>query len=226
MRKQIPSLIRKKITQESQSICPFCGEDDVATGEIHHIIPLSEGGNSTEDNLIYLCSNCHSKITQGQITRGKVVKDKHMLAKGQHPFLGKKVPDNVIYVDFTKGVNEGVVANRIEKVEIKATRKSVKLNPPTGSIGSSLYHRNYIRYLIDRYHEFKKVEVGREGMKYPVFYGAIKRTFGAKWDMVPLEKFDNLSLYIQSRIEKTIFGRNRKSKGHRIYSTFEEFMNK
>ena len=29
---------------------------------IHHIIPLSQGGSTTLDNLILLCPICHSKI--------------------------------------------------------------------------------------------------------------------------------------------------------------------
>lgn len=33
--------------------------------EIHHIEPISEGGNSEWDNLILLCPNCHKKATVG-----------------------------------------------------------------------------------------------------------------------------------------------------------------
>ena len=39
--------------------CAICGNDGE---EIHHIIPKSEGGNDTADNLVLLCHECHRKI--------------------------------------------------------------------------------------------------------------------------------------------------------------------
>lgn len=86
-------------------------------------------------------------------------------------------------INFTGGTNEGIVAN---KVEIKTTKKNVTIAAPQGAIASNLMYKNYSKYLIDRYHEFKKADVGKEKMNYAIFYGAIKREFGAKWDMIPL----------------------------------------
>ncbi|MCY3760261.1 MAG: HNH endonuclease signature motif containing protein [Gemmatimonadetes bacterium] len=226
MRKSIPSVTKRKLIQESQSTCPFCGEDDVSTGQFHHITPVAEGGKNSLQNLIYLCANCHSKVTQGQISLDEVVRIKEVLTKGGHPYADNRVGSNVIHADFTKGTNKGVVANKIETVEIKTTRKSVKVSPPVGSIGSSLSHKNYVKHLIDRYHEFKKIEVGQGGMKYAVFYQQIKRRFGAKWDMIPLQSFDALVHFIQSRIDKTKHGRIRKAHGKKSYSEFEEYLNK
>ena len=226
MRKSIPSVTKRKISQESQSTCPFCGEDDVSTGQIHHIKPVSEGGTNSLKNLIYLCANCHSKVTQGQISRSEVFRIKEMHATGTHPYACDDVANNVVHAYFTRGINKGVVANRVEKVEIRTTRKSVNFNPPTGSIGSNLSHRNYVKHLIDRYHEFKKIEVGKEGMKYPILYQQIKKRFGAKWDMIPLQLFDELVIYIQSRIDKTKHGRVQKARGKKIYSKFEEYLEK
>lgn len=225
-RKYIPQVTKRKIIQESQSICPFCGEDDVSTGQIHHIKPVSEGGTNALKNLIYLCANCHSKITLGEISLGEVERTKEMLATGRHLYAGKSVGSNVIHADFTRGTNKGVIANKIEKVEIKTTRKSVKVNPPAGSISSSLPHRNYVKHLIDRYHEFKKIEVGQEGMSFPIFYRQITKRFGAKWDMIPLQLFDELVMYIQSRIDKTKHGRVQKAHGKKNYSDFEKYRDK
>ena len=226
MRKSIPSVIKKKVTQESQSTCPFCGEDDVSTGQFHHIKPVAEGGTNSFRNLIYICANCHSKITQGQISSSEVARMKEMLATGRHPYASNRVARNVIHADFTRGTNKGVVANKIERVEIKTTRRSVNMNPPMGSIGSDLRQRNYIKHLIDRYHEFKRIEVGKEGMNYAIFYQQIKKKFGAKWDMIPLQLFGKLAVYLQSRIDKTKHGRVQKSHGRKNYSTFEEYLQK
>jgi len=147
-----------------------------------------------------------------------------MLATGTHPYAGETDTNNVIHADFTRGTNKGVVANKVEKVEIRTTRKSVNINPPLGSIASKLSHRNYLKYLIDRYHEFKKIEVGQENMKYAVFYQQIKKRFGAKWDMIPLQLFDELVTYIQSRIDKTKHGRVQKARGMKNYSMFAEYL--
>lgn len=132
-----------------------------------------------------------------------------------------KSPSNVINI--ADSINKGVIAN---KVEIKTTKNVVKINPPLDTIASSANHRNYIKYLIDRYHEFKKAEVGSKEMKYGIFYHSIKKEFGSKWDLLPLNKFDPLVEYIQRRINNTILGRNKKKNNIRIFSTFEEFLKK
>lgn len=126
-------------------------------------------------------------------------------------------------VNFTGGLNHGVVAN---KVELKNTKKQVKVEAPQGTVASSLPHRNYSKYLIDRYHEFKKAEVGKSAMNYRIFYDTINRKFGAKWDMVPLGRFGELTAYIQERIDRTILGKNNKSKNIKSYSSFEEYVAK
>jgi HNH endonuclease len=46
---------------------PFCEECFkkgimVPVEEVHHIRPLSEGGNHSKDNLISLCKSCHARI--------------------------------------------------------------------------------------------------------------------------------------------------------------------
>ena len=226
MRRHIPSIVRKKLTQESQSTCPFCGEDDVSTAEFHHIIPVSEGGGNSFENLIYTCANCHSRVTQGQTPLSEVKRMKKLLGRGKHPFFKDEAASNVIHADFNRSANLGVVANTIQNVEIKTTRRTVKLAAPQGSMASSLRHKNYTKYLIDRYHEFKTIEIGKEAMKYAVFYQQVKKQFGAKWDMIPLERFESVVGYIQSRIDNTKHGRVQKSRGGKNYSSFEEYLEK
>ena len=219
-RNPIPRLVEKRLYKEANSQCPRCEQADVATLQVHHIRPVAEGGSDDEENLIVLCSNCHSKVTKGKITEAEILGLKTSLIKGATPRAGNNTNGKV--VNFTGGTNSGIIAN---EVTMKTRKKTVRVNPPPGSISSSLAHRNYIKYLIDRYHEFKKAD-SREDMNYAIFYGTIKREFGAKWDMIALEQFDKLSIYIQTRIDRTKLGKNRKAKNVKRYSTFQEHQEK
>lgn len=46
-------------------LCEECLKQNItkAAEEVHHIIPLSKGGDSSEENLMALCKTCHSTIT-------------------------------------------------------------------------------------------------------------------------------------------------------------------
>jgi len=52
---EVSSRIRKRDGYK----CAICGSKEKL--EVHHIVPLSRGGASREDNLITLCQKCHSK---------------------------------------------------------------------------------------------------------------------------------------------------------------------
>lgn len=46
-------------------LCEKCWKDGKITPmqEVHHILPLREGGTHDPDNLMALCTPCHSRIT-------------------------------------------------------------------------------------------------------------------------------------------------------------------
>ena len=225
-----PESLKKEIRKRANHRCCMCYTRGV---DIHHIVPQVEGGDDTEDNAAPLCPNCHSTYGANPQKR-KIIREMrdHWYKRCTEPPMTtsriKKKHDSTEknVINFPKGVNKGVVANKINKLEIKTQNKTVKIDPPDGSISSSLKHKNYINYLIDRYHEFKKSHVGRERMEYWRLYKSIKREFGAKWDMISIERFDCLSEYLQQRIDGTILGKTRKSKGQRNYSTFLEYCDK
>ena len=218
-RRAIPEKVKKKIWQEANMRCAQCGESDVDTLEIHHIKAVQSGGTNDKENLILLCSNCHSKITAGDISEAEVLRLKISLMAGTHTC--KESSGDVVGI--TGDVTSSTIAN---KIEIKTQKKKVLLNPPSGTIASSVDHRNYVKHLIDRYHDFKKDDVGKDKMNYGILYGAIKREFGAKWDMIRLDKFDELSTYLQRRVDNTILGKKQMARGHKRYSTFEEYLEK
>ena len=52
-------------------LCEWCETAGRITParEIHHILPLSEGGTHVEENLMALCTACHSGITLAENNR-------------------------------------------------------------------------------------------------------------------------------------------------------------
>lgn len=50
---------------KAHPLCEECKKQGKLTPaeEVHHIIPLSQGGGNDESNLMSLCKSCHSRIT-------------------------------------------------------------------------------------------------------------------------------------------------------------------
>ena len=60
LREEFNKIVRNEYIQK-HFYCEYCGKP-VLADHVHHIIPLSKGGDNRESNLIALCCNCHSKI--------------------------------------------------------------------------------------------------------------------------------------------------------------------
>jgi 5-methylcytosine-specific restriction protein A len=54
-------------------LCELCEKGGRITPaqEVHHILPLAKGGSHAEENLMALCSSCHSKITLTENNRSR-----------------------------------------------------------------------------------------------------------------------------------------------------------
>lgn len=59
---------RRNILRNAQHTCAQCGAH--AT-DVDHIIPRSEGGPNTPDNLRPLCAGCHRRKTAQDAARGR-----------------------------------------------------------------------------------------------------------------------------------------------------------
>lgn len=60
---ELSSRTLHKIIARADLKCSICGWNQ-ATGDIHHIVEVSEGGSNEMSNLIYTCPNCHRTIHQ------------------------------------------------------------------------------------------------------------------------------------------------------------------
>ena len=62
------SRIRASYARE-HPFCEMCLKEGIAVpvDEVHHIVPLAEGGTHDRSNLMSLCKSCHSKV---HATRG------------------------------------------------------------------------------------------------------------------------------------------------------------
>lgn len=57
----------RKMTKDRPRICVNCGSaEDI---EMHHVVPLSEGGNNVDSNIVMLCRECHYKAHGARIGR-------------------------------------------------------------------------------------------------------------------------------------------------------------
>lgn len=106
-------------------------------------------------------------------------------------------------------------------------RSSQSTEYPVGSIGRDLAKRNYIRYLVERYHRFRQADSsfgsGPARFSYAVIFKNIEREFKAPTYFIPEARFKELVEYLQKRIDRTILGKRNRAREIRNYANPEEF---
>jgi ribosomal protein S27AE len=53
--------IRSEILRRDNKCCQVCGKPH--SGQVHHVIPRSQGGSNNFDNLMTLCGKCHMLVS-------------------------------------------------------------------------------------------------------------------------------------------------------------------
>jgi len=98
---------------------------------------------------------------------------------------------------------------------------------PTDSIGSDLVRRNYVRYLVQRYNQFKRADVsfGKSAARfsYAVIFKNIEAKFKAPTYFIHVNLFDPLVDYLHNRIDGNTLGKRNRARGQRNYETFDEY---
>jgi hypothetical protein len=110
-------------------------------------------------------------------------------------------------------------------VNMKTTRKTVKIQPASGSIGADQEASRYIQHLVSRYNEFASADKSRDAkFSYGAISKNIEANFRAPSRMLAIEDFDALCAYLQQRISQTRLAKSNANKGMKAFSSFEEYL--
>lgn len=84
-------LVKAWVLNNSNGICeacsqpaPFVREDGSPYLEVHHLIPLSEGGEDTTRNALAVCPNCHRRLHHGSDKSTLVTKLRQSIKRLNH----------------------------------------------------------------------------------------------------------------------------------------------
>lgn len=230
---------------------PMVEESGTVTGEICHIHARNkEGARFNEalsekeihafDNLILMCGRHHKVIDdEEEIYTAETLwelKKIHESTAGrpertEDSFFAKVLLN--AYQRVSIGSNSGHIAINSpgaiqgNSITVKTTKKSVKVQAPSGSIGSNLVISKYISHLIERYNKFASSDPTR---KSKFSYGAISKNvsdkFGAKWQLLEESHSFEVIAYLQHRINRTRQCKINKGKGYSCYPSIEEYKTK
>jgi len=229
---------------------PIVHSSGTITGEVCHIKAQSTGGprfdskQSDEtrhsfENLLLLCSVHHRIVDDRPDTytvellaemkemherNGDIELSQESAQMAQKLFaqtqLSIQASDNAQVMVGSPG---GIQAHQV--VIKTSKRRTPTILPTQGAVGHNLAKRNYTLHLIERYNDFQKWDATKLGKgKYIVIHRAIKKEFGAKWDLVPENQFPRLVDYLQARILNSKLGRIKNSRGEKCFSTWDEWL--
>jgi hypothetical protein len=201
-------------------------ENSQKAGQIAHLD--HDPSNDDPDNLVFLCLPHHdqydSKTSQSKnLTEAEVRKYRSVLWHAVESGLLESAPpgkDSNTFTQTVVGHNSIINPTQVNVIYRGKSRGGLPVIPP-GAIATDLHKRNYILHLIKRYIVYTAKDKTHKPFR-PVIYDRIEKEFGAKWDMVPLSRFEELAEYLKSRIDKTIIGKRNNRLGHKNYSPFED----
>lgn len=227
---------------------PIVENVETITGEICHIRAKNEGGprfdkSQTDDerhgfgNLILLCRR-HHKIVDAEpevysveaLEEIKRIREREAGRPEQatDSLYAKILLGDLRRIEVSNNSGNVVIDSPgtilATTVNMKTTRKTVKVQPAAGTIGANQEASRYIQHLINRYNEFAGADKTRPTrFSYGAISKNIEQNFRAPWKMLAMEDFEALCAYLQQRISKTRMAKSNRAKGIKAFSSFEEY---
>jgi hypothetical protein len=218
-------------------------------GEICHIRAQNEGGprfDGTQsederhnfDNLVLLCRRHHKMVdaepdvySVEALEEIKRIREEEMGRPEQatDAFFAKILLGDLRRIDVRNNSGNVVIDSPgtilAKTVNMKTTRKTVKIQPASGSIGADQEASRYIQHLVSRYNEFASADKSRDAkFSYGAISKNIEANFRAPSRMLAIEDFDALCAYLQQRISQTRLAKSNANKGMKAFSSFEEYL--
>lgn len=222
--------------------------DGTFVGEICHINANRPDGARFEpaqtekmrqayDNLILLCRKCHkivdanSKAFSAETLRKMKSVHESIMARNERPadgLLAESLLSNLRGTTITNN-NGNVAVNSsgpvVQTINIRTNKRTPAIAPPKGTIGADINARRYVEYIIKRYEELASRDKTRKTkFRFGILQRNVEREFGARWQLLPIERATELFAHLQAKIDSTLIGRVNKSAGKPIYSTFEAYL--
>lgn len=111
--------------REANYICAHCGEHAL---DAHHIIPIEEGGEDTQENLICLCRRCHQQVHKDVYTVDKetktlipVINKDHIVENKPEYVVQFEELNNLVLYKATRGWY-----TFINSIKVELTAKEIK----------------------------------------------------------------------------------------------------
>lgn len=61
---QVDAVKRNQVMKRDSNTCVWCGKFN-GRKQVHHVVPVSQGGTDAMENLALLCRECHSEVHRG-----------------------------------------------------------------------------------------------------------------------------------------------------------------
>ncbi len=230
---------------------PIINLDGTVSGEVCHICASRESGSrydarQTNDqrrafaNLILLCPVHHKTVDrQPDIYSAQTLTG--MKAVHEKVHSRRTTPTDGVYANILINAlpsiqvtdNKGNVAINSpgavqgEIINFQSRTARTKVIPPIGTIGQNADASRYVTYLIQRHNDFAAQNKYRKTrFSFAALGRNIDTKFGAKWQLLDMEKFPAVVAYIQGRIDTTPIAKANRAMGKRSYSSFEEYLAK
>ena len=206
-RTRVTELQKKKLQQEVNSCCPFCGNAEAATWEFHHI--NGDRNQSELNNLILVCGSCHNRITKGEISEADVRFKKNMILSGcfeqKQPPKENLSPENTVIYFGDKGVVNQNVYN--------SSKVSLRVAPALDSFAANADARNTLNAMVKQLAEYRVKGNPKLNYKtiFPAIHKDLARHFGATSSLnIGINHKQEVFDYLQKKIDATMQGRINK----------------